>query len=342
MKKGTRIALIVAAVMIVLGFAISIVTHKAWEGLFQSGGPDAVSFGKVSYDRQTGYTVCENGELSFAPEEISSMDLDWIAGTLTIETYDGDRIELREECSRSLSEAQRMRWKLSDGRLSVHYCASGQANVPVKTLTVQVPKGWVSTELQLGAASADLFLSGLNVSGKLSVGTASGGVRLYNCSCAALSVGTASGDVSIDRTSAGEAMEIGTASGLTVFDTISAGRFELDTASGGVRGSGLTAGVIDVDSGSGTVELKGLSGGCAVKVSTASGSVRLAFEAAPEKIGVDTSSGDVALVLPEGTGVDLDYDTASGDLNGKPLFFGGGDVPVEVDTASGDLTIEYK
>jgi len=342
MKKGTRIALIVAVIMIILGFFISIVSHKAWEGLFRPGGVDIASIGSVSFDKQTGYTVCENGELSFAPEEVSSLDLDWIAGTLTIETYDGDRIELREECSRSLSEGQRMRWKLSDGHLSIHYCANGQRNVPVKTLTVQVPKGWVSTELQAGAASADMTLRGLTVAGKLSADTASGGVRIENCSCAALSVGTASGSVSLDRTSANGAMEIDTASGVTAFDTICAQKFDLDTASGGVRGSGLTAEEIDVDSVSGDVELGGLCGGCRVDVDTASGSVKLAFDAAPGKIGVDTTSGDVTLTLPEGTGVDLDFDTASGDLEGKPLFFGSGDVPVEVDTASGDLTIEYR
>ena len=71
----------------------------------------------------------------------------------------------------------------------------------------------------------------------------------------------------------------------------------------------------------------------------ASGSVRLGFAAAPERVEVDSSSGSVTLSFPKGTGLDLDYDSGSGKLRGEVIY---GDLPVKVDTGSGSLTIEYK
>ena len=76
-----------------------------------------------------------------------------------------------------------------------------------------------------------------------------------------------------------------------------------------------------------------------IEASSTSGSVRLAFAAAPGRVEVETTSGSVTLSFPRGTGIDLDFDRTSGSLHGDPIR---GSIPVDVETTSGSLTIEYK
>ena len=116
-------------------------------------------------------------------------------------------------------------------------------------------------------------------------------------------------------------------------------RLDVDTGSGVVDFSGKLK-EADVETSSGAVSLAGLGEGGVAEVETASGSVTIHFIGKPKSINVDAVSGDIKLILPQGTPLDLDYDTASGDLIGKPLYLGSGDVPVQVETASGDLKIE--
>ena len=73
--------------------------------------------------------------------------------------------------------------------------------------------------------------------------------------------------------------------------------------------------------------------------SSTSGSVHLAFTAAPASVDVETTSGSVELTFPKGTGIDLDYDRSTGSLHGDVIH---GALPVEVETTSGSLTIRYQ
>ena len=337
MNKNTKIARIVAAVLIVLGFAISFIAHGRGEGL------PSVSFnGETSaYSlSDSGYTPCPEGEIHFTQEDLRVLEVDWAAGSVTVESYDGADLALRETSAASLSEAQHMRWKISGQRLSIHFCANGQRNVPAKALTVLVPKGWLQEEISVDVGSADVSLSGLSMSGTLDIDGASGEIRILNCACGDVEIDGASGDVHIENTRLSEEVDIDTASGDAIMTGVSAAAIDVDTASGAVQLEG-TAAKLNVNTASGSVTLTGLQAGCSVEVGAASGSVWLSFEGKPDRVRAETASGGVRLRFPAGTGLDLDYETASGDLNGKALFFGSGDVPVDVDTASGDLTIEY-
>ena len=47
----------------------------------------------------------------------------------------------------------------------------------------------------------------------------------------------------------------------------------------------------------------------------------------------------MTLTLPQGTGVNLLFDSSSGKLGGELVR---GDLPIDVETSSGDLTIAYR
>ena len=76
-----------------------------------------------------------------------------------------------------------------------------------------------------------------------------------------------------------------------------------------------------------------------MSIGTTSGEVRLSLldTRNEQKIAVETTSGDVYLDVPGA--MELDYDTASGDLSGKLEQGGSGCPKVEIDTTSGDLIL---
>ena len=338
MKNSTKTALIVAVVMIAVGFVISFIAHGKGESVFESGL--AITSG-VNFGSEAGYTVCTSGELSLDPKETALLDIDWLSGSVRVERYEGDKLIVREESSRELTDAQRMRWKLSGERLTVRFCANGQRQLPDKKLTVLVPDGWAREEVRVDAASADVTIRGIGVNETISVDTASGGVYIEDCAGSSLLIRTASGDVHAAETEVRGDLRAEAASGSVTLQGCKAERLDVDTSSGKVSFDG-TAKEAAIDSASGDVTLSGLAEGGTADVETASGRVTISFDGRPKSVDVDTFSGDVTLTLPEGTGVALDYDTVSGSLKGKPLYLESGNVPVQVDTASGDLTVEYR
>lgn len=345
MKKTGKIALSVAALLIVFGllFCAIAVTQGAdlvqlWENGAFSVQVDSVNYGLWG---DAGYAVCEDGELSFDPEEVWSLDLSWVAGSVSVESYDGNTLLLREECARELREGQRMRWKLSGQTLSVRYCASGESKVPAKQLTVLVPNGWAREEVTVDATSADVSFKGLRVNETLSADVTSGKVRVSGCSASGLRVNTTSGNVEIEDAEIRGTAWVDTTSGTVGLRQLTCGKLDADTTSGNIDFEGL-ASEIDVDTTSGRVSLQGLPDDCAVNVDTVSGDVSLQFAGTAKKVTVDTTSGTVRLSFPEGTGLDLDYDTVSGRLSGDVQHDSKGGVPVRVNTVSGDLRVEYE
>ena len=70
-----------------------------------------------------------------------------------------------------------------------------------------------------------------------------------------------------------------------------------------------------------------------------SGTVKLALldTGSDQRIEIETTSGDVYLDVPGA--IDLDYDTASGDMHGRLEQGGSGCPKVEIETTSGDLIL---
>ena len=251
---------------------------------------------------QTGYTVCPDGEESFDADGIERLSIDWVSGSVRVEPYDGDEILVREKAGGALSENDRLRWRLRGGELSILSCGEGVGalvQVPDKELTVLVPERFSPREIDLDSASADVAVRALNVKGMLTIDTASGDVRIEDLRCSALDIDVASGDISLAD--------------------VSCDGLELDTASGSITADALVCRDVEAD--------------------TASGDVSLVFSEAPRSVDADSMSGDVTLVFPKGTGLKLDFDTASGKLYGD---YESGSLPLSVDTASGDLTIKYR
>lgn len=120
---------------------------------------------------------------------------------------------------------------------------------------------------------------------------------------------------------------------------------ELDTASGQCDFIDCHFGELDVDTASGEVFYRGSLN--TLDCDAASASITAVLNNVPQRIDVDTASGDVDLTLPENADFSAELDTVSGsfvtDFNtthqGARHISGTGTCQIDMDSASGDLTI---
>ncbi len=338
MKTGTKIAILVGILLLAFGLTMMQIAHHRGES-FRDGMP-MLSFntsGSFDYD-QKGYTVCTDGEERFSSAEVDSLRIDWLTGSVSVERYDGREVVVREKAYRKLGEDERLRFRLSGGTLSILPCANKVRNLPEKDLTVLVPQGLTLRSAEADATSASVTLRGLGIDGRLHADALSGSLHVEDCVCGELRLGSSSGSQHVFGTEVSGRFEASMLSGSFAAQDLRCGELDIDSSSGGQRIEGLRCGDLSLSSLSGSLRAKELE--CRdVKAEASSGSVELAFAEAPRSVDVESSSGSVTLVLPRDTGIDLDYDSGSGDLHGKVVY---GSLPVEVDTSSGDLTIEYR
>lgn len=344
MKKGTTIALIIAAIMIIVGATLVNLARGRGEDVksfFNGGAAFSFNGGAIHIgDNQKNYTVCPDGEESFDAAEVKSLNVDWISGSMSVEPYDGKTVVIREKADKPLTEGQCMRWQLSGGELHILFCANGETAVPDKSLTVLLPRGLILRSADADAVSAPVSLRGLSVSGMIDVDTTSGAILVSACAGRELNLDAVSGAVTVEESAVTGTVGIDTTSGAITLRAIACADLDVDTISGVIAGEAVAVGRdADVDSGSGRLALRELSVSGDVDVDTGSGAVELRFSGQPASVDVETASGAVMLAFPKGTVIDLDFDTASGRLSGTVNSAPKG-VPVQVDTVSGDLTIE--
>ena len=156
-----------------------------------------------------------------------------------------------------------------------------------------------------------------------------------------------------------ESLYIDTASGSIDLGSLVCDSIEIDSSSGTITGRKLTADTLTVDSASGDIYLDGNFKTAGFDVS--SGNVQLKNGILPDKIDIDSSSGDIEIYLPyykddeksnEESGFTVNYSKASGDINsefpvqgafdsgdGKAIY-GNGKSEITVDIASGDVEIK--
>lgn len=338
MKAGVKIMLLIGILLLAAGLTVLQIAHHRGESFSANLTVFNTGFsGNFDFD-QKDYTVLVGGEESFSAREVRTLKLDWISGSLSVERWDGKDLVVRETSSVSLAEDESARWRLSGGTLSILPCANSVRSLPEKQLTVLVPQGLTLEGLDVDVASASARVSALEITDRLAIDAASGSLRVEDCVCGTLGLRSASGSQSVLRTRVNgdadadlasgsfqaegldcAALSVDSASGSQTLDALACDTLRLETASGAIRAEGLLCRGADVDGGS--------------------GAIRLGFDAAPDKVKVESSSGGVTLAFPKGTGLDLSFDSGSGRLRGELVY---GELPVEVDTASGNLTIEYK
>ena len=262
-------------------------------------------------------------------DSIERIDIQWAAGTVYIQSWSSDEIEVREYAHSELSSRTSMSCQEDGGTLTIRY-RDGLSLGGVKDdkwLTVLIPDGMVG-ELKIETTSADVRLNGLETE-TLTVSTASGDIQSTECYTQTAELSSISGYVNL-------------------YGGLYADSLDLTTTSGDISGD-VTSGIIGVSTISGDISLYGHGSTNEVRMNTTSGDIWCSVEdPSVQSIGISSTSGDISLSLPYDMGFTLEYDTVSGDFlnsyfemsqqNGKYVCNGGG-CEIEVDTVSGNLDV---
>jgi hypothetical protein len=127
-----------------------------------------------------------------------------------------------------------------------------------------------------------------------------------------------SGDIELADHDGYAALALTTVSGDVRAGSLRAGELRLRTTSGDLRAEAVKAQAADLASVSGNLEVRGLTGD--TRAHSTSGEVSLGYEEVPQAIDIQSTSGDVTLLLPGEAEFRLDARSTSGELScGFPI-----------------------
>lgn len=122
-------------------------------------------------------TVVATGSSSVDAAGIDRLEIDWVAGSVIIQTGDSDLITFSE--SGSFSDNQAMIFENKNGTLHISYAKPairfGFDSMPSKDLVITVPRDWSCRELELDGAALEIKINGLSI-GELNIDGASSNI----------------------------------------------------------------------------------------------------------------------------------------------------------------------
>lgn len=240
----------------------------------------------------------------FQPEEVESLDINWVAGSVSISAAQQATITVAEEPE---DTDHPMLVQLIAGKLTVKFCGKKtlrNMNMGQKDLCVTVPASWSGRELKISTVSADVACSGLTFA-EAKFNAASGDSKWEGCRIEALHVESASGDVRYD----------GNLKALTV-----------DSASGDLEYTGSLE-TLNLNSASGDADIVLQGKPQKLSFSVVSGDLNL------------TLPGDCGFTLKRSSlsgDFWTDFDVVR---DGKYRIYGDGACPISVSGVSGDIFI---
>lgn len=95
--------------------------------------------------------------------EISKLEIDWISGSVAIESYDGTELTFAETSEKALTEETTMHyWLQEGGHLHIQFGKSGAKFKNFdKQLTVKIPASWKLDKIELDVVSSDVTVNGI-------------------------------------------------------------------------------------------------------------------------------------------------------------------------------------
>lgn len=187
-------------------------------------------FSTFTYADSDRYTA---GGAEVSAGKLEKLEIDWLAGSVTVEPWDGDTVSISEQGA-DQEEARQLHWLLDGKTLYIRYCAAGQfRDLPAKDLLVRLPRDVRLEKLSVSGTSADAGIAGIAV-GLLKFDSTSGDLEVQ-ADCGILSADTTSGGVRFTGT---------------------AERVEFDSTSGGLNVTGTVSGELSVSTVSGTANLE--------------------------------------------------------------------------------------
>ncbi|MEA4915262.1 MAG: DUF4097 family beta strand repeat-containing protein [Christensenella sp.] len=314
---GLVIAVLLTAILVVLLTGNNIFSRFGWSNGWVDRFLDRTTYSSGGVNGNTNEVVVSD-KANVDATNIKKIKIDWVAGSVNLRIGTGNEIVFSESSYRSLTDRQKMRYTVSDnGVLEIRFCDdldnifnwfSVDANMPAKTLTMEVPASLIGqlSDLDIETVSSNIDLSGVYGT-ETDLSTVSGEIRCADIATQAIDLSTTSGEV--------------------VCENATAKDLSISNVSGSIRAEGEFA---------------------KADAETVSGEVRLSFANIPDKIKVNSVSGNIVVALPEGANFTAKLDTVSGSIScafagtlGSDLVVVGvGGAGYNFSTVSGNLAIE--
>lgn len=225
-------------------------------------------------------------------EEVRSISVDWVSGTVTLLPGDVEEITFSETAVED--ERDKLTWKLDGSTLKIQYCRDRfsfpsfgiNLSTPSKDLVITVPRDWVCDTLEIDCASASVNIHEMTIR-EVDFDGASGKCSFYDCAVEELDLDTASGDVAFTGTLDSLDCDAASASCDIIVANIPR-KIDIDTASGDLD---LT---LPEDCGF-TCELDSMSGDFVSDFETTSSNGHHVYGDGSCRITVSAMSGDVTI-----------------------------------------------
>ena len=262
-------------------------------------------------------------------DNLKELTVDWISGSVKIELTDENVIRIRETADTAISEKDALRYGVSGSKLRIQACKKNhRGKLPKKDLVVSLPRSLADAlhVCKFDTVSASVSAAGLRLD-ELEVNTVSGKVALSAMIVDEIGIDSVSGSVALLDSQA-ESLRIDSVSGKI---NVAGDMKKVKTSS--VSGSMA----YDLDS-------------CRdIRANTVSGMVLLALRETPHELKIDTTSGEVNIVLPTDASCTINLDTMSGKLYlndtaiaDKRLTLGEGSAEFDINSMSGNVCIRTK
>lgn len=282
-------------------------------------GISGISFGKGSRSCsgfQMGYSYPNSNKYKVGnftlEEEINQLEINWIAGSVTVEVTEGNQVYAEE--TKVSDDDRKMRYLVENGKLTIQYQKAKFFSFgnwsKSKDLTVYIPKNMAQNmnQIDIETVSADIDISGFQ-SKDIDFETVSGGIDIKNL---------------ITKT------------------------MDIEGVSGDIKGSGIQADILNIDVVSGSANIEGNFE--KAELEAVSGDLKLGCDSFIKEVNAETVSGDITLYIPEDNGFSAELDSVSGDLNtefsvsgkGDTKVYGNGNAEFDFETVSGDVWIKKR
>ena len=117
MKNSAIVRIVIwsAVIVFLIAAAVIVMVNGGW-GFSTGAGIGSV----YKYSDSSSYSI---GDFSANADEISSIDIEWISGSVNISEYDGDGITVSEDGFDD--EDTKLRYRIKNGKLSIRFVKSG-------------------------------------------------------------------------------------------------------------------------------------------------------------------------------------------------------------------------
>lgn len=312
-KQSAIIRIVAWSVSAVLLVVILILGIR---GSFRNIGFDNFSIGFNSSVQYSDADKYQPGNAEIDGDEIRSLEVNWVDGTINVEVYDGDTVQVSEKSRKELEESNQLHYYNKDGRLMIQYRKAQKnwisfGNNLRKELTIKIP-----------AKTAEAM-------GEIRIDTVSSDTKIRGICADRMKLDSTSGDFALTKCRMSE--------------------LDMDSTSGSLKGEALTVDdKMDTDTTSGEVDAEGSFG--SVEADTVSGDIMVDSKICPEKVRTDSVSGEVTLILPDNKGFTYECDTVSGSVEcefqitykDETGIYKSGDASFSFDSVSGDVIIKKR